>query len=93
MFRIVENGIVYEINGYGEKREIGKIAKLKLSIEHPERMLGISRVKSVILYDEQGDELMNDQNIVDNQEYYSDNDLINEIAKHYNISKDLICLV
>lgn len=91
--RMIENGYVYEINEYGEKFQIGKIAKLKLSIEHPEQLLGISRVESLILCDEQGEELMNDQDIVDNQEYHSDNELINEIAKHYNISKDLICLV
>lgn len=91
--RMIENGYVYEINEYGEKLQIGKIAKLKLSIEHPEELLGISRVESLILYDEQDEELMNDQDIVDNQEYHSDDELIDEIAKHYNISKDLICLV
>lgn len=88
--KIVENGIVYEIEDYTEKVEIGKIAKVELTIEHPEQMLGSSRVESSILFDEQDKELMNDQDVVDNQEYHSDEDLINSIARRYNISKDLI---
>lgn len=88
--KIVENGIVYEIEDYTEKVEIGKIARVELTIEHPEQMLGSSRVESSILFDEQDKELMNDQDVVDNQEYHSDEDLINSIARRYNISKDLI---
>lgn len=93
MKKIVENGYVYEISNGDERRLIGKVERLKLSIEHPERMLGISRVESLILCNEQGEELMNDPNIVDNQEYHSDSELISEISKRYNISKDLISLV
>ncbi len=91
--KIVENGAVYEVIEYGKKREIGKIAQVELSIEHPAQMLGISRVESSVLLDEQDNELMNDQNIVDNQEYHSDDELIKAVAKHYNISTDFIYLV
>lgn len=91
--KIIENNVVYEINEYGEKREVGKIAQVELSIEHPAQMLGISRVESAILLDEQDNELMNDPNIIDDQEYYSDNELIKSVANHYKISTDLINLV
>lgn len=91
--KIVKNGIVYEINEYEEKCEIGKIARVELAIEHPAQMLGISRVESSILLDDQETELLNDQDIVDNQEYHSDVRLIKAVAKHYNISTDLIDII
>lgn len=50
--KIIENNIVYEISEDDEKREIGKIEHVKLSIEYPTQMLGICRVESSILFDE-----------------------------------------
>lgn len=86
---IFKSGIAFAISE-STSDVVGRIAKIELSIEHPEQMLGISRVESVILYNEKNEALYNDQEIVNNNEYPSDQELICEIAKHYGVSKDII---
>lgn len=91
--RIAKKNFVYSLDEYEETHPIGEIASIQLSIEYPERMLSISRVENCVLFDENDTELLDDQSIVDNTEYTSDDELIEDIAKHYNISKDFITIL
>lgn len=86
----VRDGGVWAITDYDNPDFIGKIGRIVLAIEHPEQLAGISRVESVMLYNDNDEELYDDQNIVNNDEYHSDDELIDAIAKHYSISRDLI---
>lgn len=87
---VVSDGEVWAIDDSGILDVIGKIGRIELSIENPEEMLGISRVEHVMLYNENDEELYEDQEIVDNREYHSDENLILGIAKHYGVSEDII---
>lgn len=53
-------------------------------------MLGISRVEHVMLYNEKDEELYEDQKIVNNNEYFSDEDLIEAICEYYGVSGEII---
>lgn len=90
--KIVENGNVYEIDEFGRKHFIGTIASVDLDIEYSEKALGTSQIRSSVLYDENDNELLNDQDIAYTQTYFSDEDLFKTITERYNISKDLIRL-
>lgn len=89
----VENGQVYAIGGDKGYEVIGKIGRVELSIEHPEQMLEISRVEHVMVYDENDKALYEDQGIVNNDEYHSDKELVESLAKKYGISKGIIDIV
>lgn len=89
----VADGQVCAIGGDKGYEVIGKIGRVELSIEHPEQMLGISRVEYVMIYDENDKELYGDQDIVNNDEYYSDDELIEDLAESYGISKDIVDVV
>lgn len=86
----VNDGEVFGIDEFGMPQTIGKIGRIELSIEHPEQMLGISRIEHVTIYDENDNTLYDDQKIVDNAEYHSDSELIESLAKSYGISQDII---
>lgn len=88
----INSGKIFAINNECSQT-VGEIAKIELSIEHPKQLLGISRVESVIFYNKEDEPLYNDQNIVDNTEYHSDEDLLCAITKHYDVSKDLIEII
>ena len=87
------DGMVYYFDEFEMPTVLGRIAYIELSIEHPEKMLGISRVQSAILYDINDNELYDDQSVVDNAEYHSDRELVNALATHYSVDKDLIQII
>lgn len=89
----VENGQVCAIGDREGFEVLGKIGRVELSIEHPEQMLGISRMEHVMLYDENDKALYEDQGIINNIEYHSDKDLVEDLAKKYGISKDIVDVV
>ncbi len=87
----VEDGRFYDPNTDNYEQECGvEIAYIKLYIEHPENMLGISRIESVTLYDENDDLLYDDQELVDNKEFSSDYEVKEFIAEYYNVPIDII---
>ena len=69
---MIGNGEVWAIDDSGIPDVIGKIERIELAIEYPENMIGISRVEHVMLYNENDEELYDDQDIVNNDEYHSD---------------------
>ena len=89
----ISGGVVSVIGGLGSTKEIGEIGYVEVSIEHPEQMLGISRAEHIMLFNESNEELHDDQNMIDNTEYNSDKELIEEIAKRYGISQDIIEII
>ena len=86
----IKNGEVWGMNPLGEDALIGKIGRIELAIEYPENMVGISRIEHVMLKNEDGEDLYNDQDIVDNAEFHSDDDLIDSIANRYGVSSDVV---
>lgn len=90
---IFEEGEVLILNDSGIWESLGKIGRIELSIEYPEQMLGICRVEHIMLFDEYDRELYEDQAIVNNDEYHSDQSLIKAIAKHYGVTCDIIDVI
>ena len=62
----------------------------KYRLEYPPEMLGIIRIESSALFDENDNKLMEDNDIIDNQEYHSETMLKKEVAKHYGIPECII---
>lgn len=90
MKKTVENGIVYEIRKDEKKEVLGHIGKVELTLEYPPEMLGIIRIESSALFGENDNKLMEDNDIIDNQEYHSETMLKKEVAKHYGIPECII---
>lgn len=88
--KYVKNDMVYTMDENGIEKAIGKIASVEVSIDHPENMIGISRVNNAILYDENDDEIYNDPDIIDNTEYHSDRDLMDAVAKRYSVDRQCV---
>ena len=87
------NGEVWVIDDCGLPITLGKIERIELAIEYPEEMLSICRVEHVMLYNEDDEELYEDQDIVDNAEYHSDEELLHSLAKQYGVSADTIDII
>lgn len=88
-----EGNLVLGTDEYGCTKVIGKIDKVELSCERPRNMEGIYRVQNVLLFNEDEKELYDDQSVVDNQEYFSEEEMAIAIAKHYNVSRDKVEMV
>lgn len=56
----------------------------------PEYMAGIIRCSSVISEDENGDEIEDHQELVDNTEYHSAKDLIEDVSRRLKVSPDIV---
>lgn len=87
---MVGNGEVYAIDESGIPDVIGKIDRIELSIEQPEEMIGIYRIEHVMLFDEDDEELYDDQGIVDNTDYYEEDELIEALINNYGVLKDIV---
>ena len=86
----VSNGSVSGMDTNYKTIVLGQIGRVELAIEQPENMLGIYRVEHIMIYNDHDDELYDDQSLVDNTEYHSEEELIEDIASQYGISADLI---
>ncbi len=87
---VVRDGEVQAVLDYVTTETIGKIGSVKLSIEEPDNTPGVYRVESSMILDEDENDLHDDQEIVDNQEYHDSLELVEDVAKKYGISTDLI---
>ncbi|MPQ42332.1 hypothetical protein [Clostridium tarantellae] len=87
------NGEIWAVDDSGISDIIGKIKRIELSIEEPKEQIGIYRVEHVMLFDGNDEELYDDQSIVDNLEYHSEDELVEVLANNYDVSKDIIDII
>lgn len=59
----------------------------------PEYMSGVIRVGSIISEDEDGNEIMDHQKLIDNTEYHSNDELIEDIARKLEVDKSICEIV
>lgn len=69
-----------------------KIAHVVVHLDDdmPEDMLGVLRCSSVISDDEDGNELKDHQQLIDNMEFHSEEALIAHVAKQFGVSSDSV---
>jgi hypothetical protein len=67
--------------------------KVYLDDNMPEYMQGIIRCGSVISEDENGNELKDHQELIDNKEYHSREDLIEDIAKRLGVNPAIVEII
>jgi len=69
-----------------------KVAYVSVHLDDnvPEDMHGIIRCGSVVSEDEDGNELKNHQELIDNTEFHSEDELIEYVAKKLGVSKDIV---
>ena len=69
-----------------------KIAYVKVFLDDdvPEYMNGIIRCGSVISEDEDGNELKDHQELIDNTEFHSEQELINHVANAIGVSPEIV---
>ena len=84
---IVEDGKI--IDPISEK-VLGEVGIVELSVEMPPEMLGIYRIESVIVYDVDENLEFNDQEKVDNQEFFSEEEIKEFLAEAYGILPECI---
>lgn len=87
---VVSNGEVLAIDSSSIPDVIGTIERIELSIEEPDDTPGVLRIEHVMLYDKDDKPLYDDQGIVDNYEYHSEEAMVMALAKNYGVSKDII---
>lgn len=87
---VASHGEVWAIDDSCLPDVIGKIERIELSIEQPEEMIGIYRIEQVMIFDENDEELYNDQDKVNNDEYHSEEEVVEALAKAYGVSADII---
>lgn len=88
----IENAIVEEgkiIDPISEK-VLGVVGRVILAVEMPPEMLGIYRIESVIVYDVDETLEFNDQEKVDNQEFFSEEEIKEFLAEAYGILPECI---
>lgn len=71
-----------------------KIAYVSVQLDDdvPEYMHGIIRCGSVISQDEDGNDLEDHQDLIDNAEFRSESELINYVAKKLGVSKEIVSI-
>jgi len=71
---------------------MNKIAHVTVHLDDdvPEDMLGVLRCGSVTSEDEDGNELKDHQELIDNTEFHSEVALIAHVAKHLGVSPDAV---
>ena len=92
MMKEIENAIVEEgkiIDPISEK-VLGVVGRVILAVEMPPEMLGIYRIESVIVYDVDETLEFNDQEKVDNQEFFSEEEIKEFLAEAYGILPECI---
>lgn len=89
---IVSDGEVLAIDDSGIPDVIGKIERIELSIEQPEEMIGIYRIEQIVLFDGDDEQLYDDQGKV-NDEYHSEEEVVEALAKAYGVPADIIEIV
>lgn len=72
---------------------IGMISRIELTIEYPEELIGVYRVEHVMLYDQEDQALYDDQTVVENVNFYSEEQLVSWLARHYGVSADIIDMI
>jgi len=58
----------------------------------PEYMRGIIRCGSVISQDEDGEDLKDHQELIDNTEFHSEDELISYVASKLGVRKDIVSI-
>ena len=84
---IVEDGKI--IDPISEK-VLGEVGIVELSVEMPPERLGIYRIKSIRVYDTAETMEFNDQEKVDNQEFFSEEEIKEFLAEAYGILPECI---
>jgi hypothetical protein len=64
--------------------------KIYLDDNVPEYIEGLIRCASVISEDAKGNEIKDHQELIDNTEYHSANDLIEDVASKLGVSSDIV---
>ncbi len=77
-----QNG--FFIDAEGSSSEIGEV---KVSLEYCD---GVIRLCDVVIYDTNDCELFNDNNLINNEEFYSEQDILNSLSARYNVSSKQI---
>lgn len=84
---IVEKGKIIDT---ASEKVLGEVGRVILAIEMPPEMLGIYRIDSVTVYDVDEKVEVNDQEKVDNQEFFSEEDIKKFLAEAYGIHPECI---
>lgn len=84
---IVEEGKI--IDSISEK-VLGEVGRVVLAVEMPQDMLGIYRIESVTVYDVDETIVFNDQEKVNNQEFFSEEEIKEFLAEAYGIFTEYI---
>lgn len=67
--------------------------RVEITLEQvPEYMTGVLRCESVRSYNED-DDMTDHQELIDNMEFHSENELIQYVAKKLNVSTDIIEII
>lgn len=92
MMKEVENAIVEEgkIIDTASEKVLGEVGSVILAVEMPQEMLGIYRIESVKVYDVDETIEFNDQDKVDNQEFFSEEEIKEFLAEAYGILPECI---
>jgi hypothetical protein len=71
------------------------VANVKVYLDDnvPEYMEGIKRCGSVISEDENGDKIKDHQELIDNTEYHSAEELIKDVANRLGVSPDIVEII
>ncbi len=56
-------------------------------------LIGISRCSSVISKNDYGDEIKDHQDLIDNTNYYSAEELIEDVARRLNVAPEIVEIV
>ncbi|WP_126536012.1 hypothetical protein [Aerosticca soli] len=69
-----------------------KVAYVSIHLDDnvPEYMQGIIRCGSVVSEDEDGNELKDHQELIDNKEFHSEDELIEYVANKLGVSKNIV---
>lgn len=68
------------------------IGAVEAEVEEPTETLGVYRLKSVEIYNENDEHIHDDGEIIDNQEFHCKEEIEEFLAERYDISKDLITI-
>lgn len=69
------------------------IERVEITIEYPEEMEGIVRLETLDCYDSNDDRLVNIPDLINNDEFHSEADLVRFVAKKLQVSADIIEIV
>ena len=69
------------------------IERVEVYLEYPESLEGITRIESIAAFDVNGKKIKNIPDLVDNQEFRSEEEVTNSVSKKLVVSTDVITII